>query len=227
MINSCGKYLLLGIAVLGWHPMLRAVPQLRLFDGTTTLTVTDNDGNDLEPMPGSISYSALFGNWNVNVFGGMAGALPLNPTTSIFVRMVFDITSTSDGGTLNLLFSVNDFRPAPGNQSSDRVSGVVGPGGSLLYQSFGGTNNTNFSAVNVLNALGPFGAGAFSSGQEGMGVQSATPYALTEMITVTHGAGTIRTSGFAVMVVPDSGPSLALFASSMCFLAGCARFLRR
>src|SRR5690242_9422279 len=50
-----------------------ASTQLRLSDGTTTITVVDGDPNDQSSAPGVVYYNGPVGpNWNVNITVGLS-----------------------------------------------------------------------------------------------------------------------------------------------------------
>jgi hypothetical protein len=219
------KYSALAAAIAGLTQLAQAVPQLRLFDGTTTFTISDNGGGDSQGAAGQIVWVGSIGNWTLNVHTGttypVLGTLQ-NPT----LDLSFNATSTGPGGTLQISFSADGFGPTNGSAISS-IGGTIASGGSVIYNTYGGTNNTNFSTANLLTSQGPFPTGAFSGTQVGGTISNPGPYALTQVVSITHGAGTFQTTGDALLQVPESGTSILLLGAGLTGIGLLGRFRRR
>lgn len=218
------KLLALAAAIAGLTHVASAAPQLRLFDGTSTITITDNGAGDSQAAAGQVVFVGSIGNWTLNVHTGttypVIGSLS-NPQ----LDLSFNATSTAAGGTLTISFAADGFGPTSGSTLAE-IGGTVNPGGSVTYNTYGGTNNTNFSTANLLTSQGPFGPGAFSGTVTGGSINNAGPYALTQVITITH-AGSGITTGDALLKVPESGTTALLLGSGLMGLGLFARLRRR
>ena len=116
---------------------------------------------------------------------------------------------------MTLEFSRDGFGPTAGGVLAELGTTVLS-GGSVTYTTYGGTNNTLFSTVNLLTTIGPV-TGAFGGTATGAGVNNAGPYSLTQVVKITHTISGI-TTGDAKMTVPDSGSSLVLLGSGLAAL---------
>src|SRR5437868_3939340 len=85
-------------AILALTGSALAVPQLRLSDGTTTITVVDGDANDKELDPGAVTFIGTVGpHWNIsNVATGATKPLLGSPSEP-FMDMEASCFSTSAG----------------------------------------------------------------------------------------------------------------------------------
>lgn len=224
-MKTLRKLLTLAVTFAGLNPFLQAVPQLRVFDGATTITLTDGGGGDVQAAPGQVVFVGSIGNWVLNVHVGttypVVGSLA-NPS----LDLSFNATSTGSGGTLQILFAADGFGPSAGRTAA-AIGGAIAAGGSVTYTTYGGTNNTNFSTVNLLTSQGPFGPGAFSGTVTGASVNNAGPYALTQIVTITHQPGTSQTTGNAALTVPDNSSSAFLLGSGLLGLGWIVRLRRR
>ncbi len=219
------KLLALAAAIAGLTQVAHAVPQLRMFDGTTTITITDSGLGDAQAAPGQVVWVGSIGNWTLNVHTGTTFPV-IGSLSNPMLDLSFNATSTGAGGTLQILFSADGFGPSNGN-SIGAIGGTVATGGSVLYTTYGGTNNTNFSTANLLTSQGPFGAGAFSGTVSGASVNNVGPYSLTQVVSITHGSGTFQTTGDALLSVPESGTTALLLGSGLMGIGLLARLRRR
>lgn len=219
------KLLALALSVAGLNPLVQAVPQLRLFDGTTTITISDNGAGDAQGAAGQVVFVGSIGNWTLNVHTGSTYPV-IGSLSNPMLDLSFNATSGGTGGTLWILFSADGFGPTSGSTEA-AIGGTIASGGSVTYTTYGGTNNTNFSTTNLLTSQGPFGAGAFSGTVTGGSINNAGPYALTQIVAITHQAGTFQTTGDALLTVPESGTSALLLGSGLMGLGLIARLRRR
>lgn len=218
------KFLAVAAAVAGLTQMAQAVPQLRVFDGTTTITISDNGAGDAQGAAGQVVWVGSVGNWTLNVHTGTTFPV-LGTLANPVMDLSFNATSNAAGGTLVISFTADGFGPSAGGTVA-AIGGTTNATGTVLYQTYGGTNNTPFSTANLLTSQGPFGPVAFSSTVSGGGVNNAGPYSLTQVITLTHTGGGI-TTGDALLSVPESGTSLLLLGAGLTALGVFARIRRR
>ncbi len=214
------QYLALAAAAVGVAQMAQAVPQLMVFDGTTTIIITDNGAGDISGSSGRIVWNGSIGNWSLNTDVGTTFPV-IGTLTNPQLDLSFNAFSTT-GGTLTVSFSADGFGPTAGTAVS-QIGGTTP--GTVVYNTFGGTNNTLFNTSNLLTAQGPF-TGAFSGSVVGGTVTNAGPYSLTQQITITHTSSAI-TTGNALLTVPDSGTSVLLLGAGLISLGFMARLRLR
>ena len=216
------KYLAIAAAMAGLTQAVHAVPQLRLFDGTTTITISDGGAGDSQAAAGQVVWIGSIGNWTLNVHTGSTYPV-IGSLSNPMMDLNFNATSGGAGGTLVISFSADGFGPTSGSTIAS-VGGTIATGGSVSSANYGGTNNTLFNTSNLLTSQGPFNTAAFSGSVTGASINNAGPYALTQVVSVTHGAGTFQTTGDALLTVPDSGMSVLLLGAGLTCLGLLARF---
>jgi len=195
-----------------------AVPTLTIFDGTTTIVVTDNalgvdiGGVDVNGALGATTWIGSIGVWTVNVDTGFTKPL-LGSGVSPHMDLNFSAVSTSGGpaGTLKLTFSDNGFTYTGG--LTDAWGGTTG--GSVINKVF--VNSTQIAG------LGPVGPGPFSGSTSGLATLTPTDV-LSLVVEITHGAGVVASTGDKEVQVPDGGATLMLLGSA---LAGLGMLRRR
>ncbi len=220
------KYLAVAAAIAGLTQVANAVPQLRVFDGTTTITISDNGAGDTQGAAGQVVWVGSIGNWSLNVHTGTTFPV-LGSLTNPVLDVSFNATSSSNvASTLVISFSADGFGPTTGSTLAE-IGGTIASGGSLTYNTYGGNNNTLFSTTNLLTSQGPFGPGAFSGTATGGSINNVGPYSLTQVVTINHAAGTYQTTGDALLTVPESGTSILLLGAGLTGLGLIARFRRR
>jgi hypothetical protein len=213
-------FLRFALALGGLTSLAQALPELRIFDGTTTYTITDGGVGDIGTAAGRVVWDGIIGIWTLNTHVGTTFP-SIGSLTSPMLDLGFN-GSSSAAGTLVLTFSADGFGPTFGLSTSS-IGGVTA--GTVSSASYGGTNNTRFSTSNLLASQGPF-SGAFGSATTGGTVNNQGPYALTHQITITHnGAG--LTTGNGLLTVPESSSSLLLLGFGLTGLALVARFRAR
>lgn len=214
------QYLALAAAAVGVAQMAQAVPQLMVFDGTTTIIISDNGAGDVSANNGRIVWNGSIGNWTLNTDVGTTFPV-IGTLTNPQLDLSFNAFSTT-GGTLKITFSADGFGPTAGTAVA-QIGGTTP--GTVVYNTFGGTNNTIFSTSNLLTTQGPF-TGAFSGSVVGGTVTNAGPYSLTQQITITH-TGSSITTGNSLLTVPDSGTSVLLLGAGLISLGFMARLRLR
>jgi hypothetical protein len=199
-----------------------AIPQLRISDGTSTLTITDNSGGDNSAIAGRIVWDGSIGNWTFNTHVGTtypALGSALNP----MLDLSFNAVSNGAGGTLTLSFTQNGFGPTAGNALA-QIGGTTN--GTVTYQSYGVTNNAPFNMGNLLSAQGPYSS-AFSGEMVGGSLTNNGPYSLTQVVTINHTGSGITTGNANLFAVPDSGLTVLLLGCALSALGALTRFRNR
>lgn len=168
-----------------------AAPTLRLSDGSTTVTVVDNDPNDLDPTVGSITYVGPVGaNWFANATAGAS-----KPAQGTAAEPLLDISTnnqSSGAGTLTIEFSDDSFGPSSGTITA-AIGGTLGGGAGSTYSYTTLVNPANIQfAGSTLTALGPFTQPTnvtfpFNDTTSQVFTQAGS-YALTQRLVVTHTA---------------------------------------
>lgn len=203
---------------------LHALPVLRLFDGTSTLTITSNTRESIFNV---VTFMGSWGNWDINISGRDNWLNPNPPGLSL----TFDVTSSGPGGTLIISLSDNNFgwpTSPPPNHVIISGSGSIAPGGSALYEAFRGYDNVLFSNSLLYGSIGPR-TGAFSYREDAPSDGYYIPglYSLTQTVSITHAAGPAHSTGRAsIIFVPESGLSISLFAIALFGIGAAKRRLR-
>lgn len=214
-------FLGLAIAIAGLTQAAQALPSLRIFDGTTTITITDNAAGDSSGVAGRVVWDGTIGNWTLNTHVG-TGYPVLGSLSNPVLDLSFNAVSNGAGGTLTISFSVDGFGPTSGSATA-MIGGTAG--GTVMYRTGGGTNNTLFNMSNILTTQGPF-TSAFSGSATGGAINNVGPYSLTQQIQITHTGAGIST-GNSLLTVPDSGTSVLLLGTGLMGLACMARLRKR
>ncbi|MGA2555647.1 MAG: hypothetical protein ABSG04_05175 [Verrucomicrobiota bacterium] len=164
---------------------------------------------------GTLSYSATVGSWNivVNTF-----TYPF-PTFGTLASPDLD-TSTMDaysstGGTLEIIFSGNDY--------TQIGTGVLTVGGTAdnmtgIYTAYYDSGNTLGAETTLI------GSTTAITGGSAQGNVGAEPNSLTQDILLTAGAGGGHASLDAELTVPDGGLTITLLGGA---LLGLRMFRRR
>lgn len=178
------------VAFAGFTYPAEAAMKLRLSDGSSQLEIQDGLANDSCAASGVICFLGNLNGWLMNITTGtskpvMTGGLGLQ---SLDIR----------GGSGTLVISLTDTDFGPTNYSPTGLhnlklsaAGIMAsPGGSLTLQGYQSNTNAEYAQTNTTGAavfassLSPF-SGSTSGGP----VNLVGPYSVTQVATVSFGAG--------------------------------------
>lgn len=206
--------------MLSTAPIASATAELMLSDGAGhSATVTAiSCGGSCEIA----TFNGALGDWNINVTTGTAasGGSPIIDLDSIDHH-----NASSNPSTLTLEWSENGFTPAvPGFELN--IGGTIGAHGVLTAALYGGTSNTVFDLSNQIGKTLTYMNPPISfSGTEDAYLSglSASPYALTEVVTISFGTSAGQASfDYSVDAVPEPG-AVVLLGSAILLAATVAR----
>ena len=174
-------------------------PYLQIFDGTTTIKITDNGVGDQNPLVGAVLWTGTIGVWDINVDQGLTKPI-LGSATQPHMDLSFSAHSTA-AGTLNLQWVDSGFTFT--GTAADAIGGTA----------FGTV--TDCIRVNnvVVMQQGPFGPGAFSGTV--FGGLSLTPSSLLDLQVYINHSGSGLTTGDKDLTTPDSGSAVALLGIAL------------
>jgi hypothetical protein len=183
---------------------------MRLINGGTTITIEDAGPGDLNPLLGAITYIGSVGNWMLNVSTGLTAPFP----GLVYGEMDLNsITATADpnSGNLTMMLSQNNVTVQPSSYRLAFGGTIFGSESSVVYDAFTSNTNAVFAATNLIGSLGPYAPGAFSGSISG-GTGAASPYSLTQRLTVTPSStyGTLFSGDAHLSPVPEPGSVLLL-----------------
>jgi hypothetical protein len=190
---------ILFVAILAVSAPAFAVPQLRLSDGVSTVTITDGGVGDANGTPGAVTWIGSIGSFVVNVSTGVSK--PVFPDANMDLNSI-NIAGGA-GGTLLIEFTDTDFQTLLG--FAELFGGtLLGPdGSSVLAEGWFDQGNAAFGQSSPICAIGPFGPGAFGGSCSNFGAPGAPNYSLTQRITLRlTGAGDFS-GDFRLRPVPE------------------------
>ncbi|MGZ5528065.1 MAG: hypothetical protein ACXWJB_05280, partial [Limisphaerales bacterium] len=173
------------LALLANSLVLHAAPQLRLSDGTATITVVDGDANDQQPDAGVVMYNGPVGSkWQINVTVGLT-----KPSLGTPAEPFMDLDTynfSTDAANLSILYSDTDFTAGVGSTFDAQVGGTSD--GSVDFNFYLDSNNTIFGS-NTLLASFVNQVNLYQASSNGP-VNLSSPYAMTLEAKIRHtGAG--------------------------------------
>lgn len=230
-MKMLSNYVTLAIAIAALTGTAHAIPQLRISDGTSTITITDGGAGDGNAAAGAVTWIGAIGVWTINVDTGITKPIIGNSGLPILDLNFVDVSSS--GGTLTVTFTETDFNTFGVGRAYMEIGGTAA--GSVTYSAYGGNSNLPFDTTRLLGTIGPLGPQAFSSklatgiAVAGTGYSydfSLPPYSLTQVVTITHPAAGIS-SGNAYLRVPETGMSISLLAAGLISLGLVSRLRPR
>lgn len=198
-----------------------AVPTIKITSpGDTDITIADNGAGDTDSTAGIISFSETIGTFTF--VGSTAFTKPFLGVDAVQLDTVFSAFSNA-ADSLTLYLSDTGFDATGNFAFSSKIGGTTQ--GSVQYDTFVDNSNTLFGQAVQVGSVGPFGSGAFSGDDSGNSVV-ASPFSMTQAITITHSGGNRLTTGDANLQVPVPA-TLGLLGLGLVGLGAAARFRRR
>jgi len=204
-------------------PNTYAVPTLSLFDpaaGPAVLVPDGAPGLDLNPLPGVVTYIGTVpalggGTWNINVTTGIT-----KPATGDSIVMQMDLNSvdatSAGGGTLEIMFSEDNFGPGSGGFAA-QIGGTLGggAGSSVAYNTYLDTGNVIFGTTSTSpTALSltsqAFNSSPFSGSASAAVGPQAFPFSLTQEVKINHTGNGTTSFDAALCNVPEPSSALLL-----------------
>jgi hypothetical protein len=156
-----------------------AVPMLKIWDGSTTITVVDGGAGDGLPGSGQVGTAAAIGNWWLNLVVGFG-----HDVLGDQIHLGSLNASNPLGGTVWVALTDTDFTNSGANPLN--FGGGIGgaAAGSVQYWMYVDDSNTPFGMGTLIgtgSGSGPF-SGSFSDWASVTGT-----YSMTLVAKITHG----------------------------------------
>ena len=196
---------------------------IRFTQGSLACTITDNSSvtgstacntilGDISPENGLIATLGSINGWNVTTNVGRSK--PFFGTTALPALDLQFAAQSAAAGTVTIEFTDTGYSSTAISALASQIGGTT-QGTSINYSTFADLNNVAFGRGIALSSLG-FLASPFS----GAGVAAFNPntatYSITQVITITHGAGaTVLTTGDAAIGVVPAPATLLLLGSAL------------
>ncbi|MCL4813309.1 MAG: PEP-CTERM sorting domain-containing protein [Vicinamibacteraceae bacterium] len=148
---------------------------LRLSDGTTTISIDDNDANDANATVGAITYIGNLSGATINVTTGI-GQPPL-PGTPPNMDLSSVNVNTNGPVTITIDFTQTDWALTAPVSVKGNVGGTNNNNTADFYAYYDDANGF-FGGTQFLS-LGPFGNGAYSGTTSGTIAGVTSPYSIS------------------------------------------------
>jgi len=232
------RTILAGMVLLGIVPSADAAFKLRLTAGSTSVTITDGDSNDLDKTKaGSIRYSnSTFGGnegFDIAVTVGTSNRLTGTTIARISLGSLELANLSSSAQTLTLELTDTDFdfpTPPPLIVFSSASSTVTTPNGpsTVTFQSFADAGNAEFgTSFDVDPIVMKYAASEYSvskSGNQSRGQffpGDDAIYSLTSRFTLDlAGLANVNSTGSKTEVATPEPPTLTMAGTGMLLLGG-------
>jgi hypothetical protein len=204
--------LLVAVLLMTLAPLARGdVIELNLTSGSGgNVTIVDQDANDTDPTVGIVAWNGIVGLWNINTSFGILdpsgeplGSLHLHSFNATNVgKDWIDVKLTR----LGLV--------APYQMFKMDIGGEIAVG-TMEYQAFRDTSDTPFGTAELIGVIGPLPApiGGGHVGGAAWGIlppPAATPYSLTQIVTITTEKPTSASFNATLKPVPEPGTGILL-----------------
>ncbi|MCZ7625363.1 MAG: PEP-CTERM sorting domain-containing protein [Candidatus Methylomirabilis sp.] len=165
--------------------------------GGVDVILADGAVGDVSPAAGVVTYAGSIAGtfWTVNVTTALT--YPALGTPGLAILDLNSVNATSSGAgaaSLTIMASETGYTgPISGGSASftHNVGGTTV--GTASFAAYLDPGNALFTTTSLLGALGPFGPGAFSGTTTGSAA-TGSPFSLTLVASISHGAGGGSTS---------------------------------
>lgn len=202
-------YRTLLIILLSLPGAANAAMMMSLFDGTNTLTISDNGAGDLDANDGMIVYHGSFGGFDFNMDLGSSWPAIEAPQL-LHLNVVVNNSDTSDDPAFVRIGLTNtDF-----NAGDAFAFGLGGSGpATVTGEAYVDDGNVEFGTSTLIGAIGPVSGIGFSGQAFAYDVGNSNPYSATLYLNLSQ-IGTGMTSVDSGVNIPEP-LTIALLASSL------------
>ena len=162
--------------------------------GVTCSTVFSNVAT-----PGQIVWSGNVGAFQITAVVGISK--PVTGPSPLMDVSLQAVRTAAAGGTLVVRWTDTNFNVPGVTGGVMSAGGTITGTGSVLFRTFFDGTNTAFGTGTLVGTLGPFSTSAYSGSVNGPG-PSASPFSMTEEITLTMGPNSIIGGDFEFRALP-------------------------
>ena len=211
------RLLLASVLALSVATTVNALPVLRLTtSGGASATISDGGAGDVNGAAGAVTFvNGLGSDWFVNVTTGLSKPILGAANAPELDISSVNVSAMPGAGWLDIELTDTGFTPTAGALFLAAIGGTTA--GSISYQTYLDSGNTEFAKTTALTSIGGVGP-AFSATTYSV-LTSAVTYSLTLVVRITHtGSSTIQASSFdALLKVPEPGTLLLLGSGMLAF----------